>query len=179
MTLSQNVHTQTPTSQNITIMRSKNLQFCAFFTRCYTTCISACNVARVLHFLCTHHAHVMHMWCTSRVSSANHMTHHMIHHNYFILRKNHQFTICWLDDFTSDVIFLSLPLFTHFFKSVFISFLLIRCMWSLFSLPVSAIVFLFRHVCGDRGYLRPETAQAWHQTRRLESRLDSGMFSKV
>ena len=81
-------HTQTPTSQNITIMRSKNLQFCAFFTRCYTTCISACNVARVLHFLCTHHAHVMHMWFTSRVSSANHMTHHMIHHLFHSKKKS-------------------------------------------------------------------------------------------
>lgn len=134
------------------------------------------------HVFCTSYAHIMRMLCTC---GARHEYHQQItllitwFITYFILRKNHQFTIYWLDDFTSDVIFLSLPLFTHFFKSVFISFLRISCKWSLFSLPVSAIVFLFRHVCSDRGYLRPETAQAWHQTRRLESRLDSGMFSKV
>ena len=154
-------------------MRSKNLQFCAFFTRCYTTCISACNVARVLHFLCTHHAHVLHMWCTSRVSSANHMTHHMIHHNYFILRKNHQFTICWLDDFTSDVIFLSLPLFTHFlnqFSSVFFLFVVCGPYFLFQSLPLSSCFVMCavtEAICGQRR-LRPDIR---HAVSRVDSTL--------
>ena len=163
-------------------MRSKNLQFCAFFTRCYTTCISACNVARVFAFLihtsCACYAHVVHI---TSIISKSHDSSHDSSQLFHSKKKSsvYQFTIYWLDDFTSDVIFLSLPLFTHFFYQFSSVFFIIRCKWSLFSLPVSAIVFLFRHVCSDRGYLRPETAQAWHQTRRLESRLDSGMFSKV
>ena len=69
--LSQNghTHTQTPTTQNITIMRSKDLQshswrilFSFFPTRCFVTCIFACDVWRM--FCSSSYAHSMPMFCT-------------------------------------------------------------------------------------------------------------------